>query len=264
MSGKKRDLSIPWPFAPSEVALNRDTNLLKLVAMLTMVCDHAGKMFFPQYRILRIIGRIAFPIYAYCLAVGCVYTRNPLNYLKRIALLALISQPLYAVALNHSVQQMYAVSFADQPLRAAWNFYINSWVAKPCILVTLAFGLMLIWSIRERQLVLTAAVFILTWLIRDKLDYGMRGIVLMLLFYLLCERRWLSLPCVLAFMLWWGLKSSGYSLFGVSFGIQAFAILALPLIYIRTKSGIKLPKWLFYGFYPAHLILIYLLDHFVL
>ena len=92
----------------------------------------------------------------------------------------------------------------------------------------------------------------------------MRGIVLMLLFYLFCTRRWLSLPCVLAFMLWWGMRSSGYNLFGVSFGIQTFAILALPLIYIRTNSGLKLPKWLFYGFYPAHLILIYLLDHFVL
>ena len=96
MSGKRRDLSIPWPFAPAEVALNRDTNLLKLVAMLTMLCDHAGKMLFPQYPVMRIIGRIAFPIYAYCLAAGCVYTRNPLNYLKRIVLLALIS-PLYSL-----------------------------------------------------------------------------------------------------------------------------------------------------------------------
>ena len=263
MAGKRRDLSIPWPFAPSEVALNRDTNLLKLVAMLTMLCDHAGKMLFPQYPVMRIIGRIAFPIYAYCLAAGCVYTRNPLNYLKRIVLLALICQPLYAVSMGHSVQQMYAVSFAEQPLKAVWNFYIYSW-NKPSILVALSFGLILIWTIRERQLVVTAAVFILCWLIQGKLDYGMRGIVLMLLVYLFCSRRWLSLPCVLAFMLWWGMRSSGYNLFGVSFGIQTFAILALPLIYIRTNSGLKLPKWLFYGFYPAHLILIYLLDHFVL
>ena len=104
MAAKQRkDLSIPWPFAPLEVALNRDTNLLKLVAMITMLCDHAGKMLFPQYRIMRIIGRIAFPIYCYCIAAGCVYTRNPLNYLKRIVLLALISQPIYAVALDHEI-----------------------------------------------------------------------------------------------------------------------------------------------------------------
>ena len=103
MAGKRRDLSIPWPFAPNQVRLNMDTGFLKLVAMLAMFCDHAGKMLFPQYRIMRIIGRLAFPIYAYCLAVGCVYTRNPLSYLKRIVLLALISQPLYAVSLSHTV-----------------------------------------------------------------------------------------------------------------------------------------------------------------
>ena len=101
MAASKRDLSIPWPFAPQKVDLNSDTNLLKLIAMITMFVDHAGKMLFPQYPIMRIVGRIAFPIYAYCLAAGCVYTRNPLNYFKRIVLMALISQPLYAVALAH-------------------------------------------------------------------------------------------------------------------------------------------------------------------
>ena len=103
-------------------------------------------------------------------------------------------------------------------------------------------------------------MFILCWLIQGKLDYGMRGIVLMLLFYLLCTRRWLSLPCVLAFMLWWGMRGSGYSLFGVSFGIQTFAILALPLIYLPLRTGIRVPKYVSYLFYPAHLALIYLLT----
>ena len=91
MAKQRTDLSIPWPFASTEVALNRDTNLLKLVAMLAMLCDHAGKILFPQYHVMRIIGRFAFPVYAYCLAVGCVYTRNPLKYLKRLVLAALIS-----------------------------------------------------------------------------------------------------------------------------------------------------------------------------
>ena len=92
----------------------------------------------------------------------------------------------------------------------------------------------------------------------------MKGLILMLLFYLLCSKWWLSLPCVLAYMVWWGLQGRGYNLFGISFGSQMFAICALPLIYFHTKSGIKLPKWLFYAFYPAHLILIYCLDKFVM
>ena len=262
MAGKRRDLSIPWPFAPTAVNLNGDTGLLKLVAMLAMLCDHAGKMLFPQYPVMRIIGRLAFPIYAYCLAVGCVYTRNPLNYLKRIVLLALISQPIYAVSMAHTVSAMYAVPFAEQPVQAALNFYLYSW-AKPSILVTLALGLILIWTLRERQLIFTAAMFVFLWLVQGRLDYGMKGIVLMLLFYVFCSRRWLSLPIVAAFMLWWGLDGGRYELFGVQFGIQMFALCALPLVYVHTRTDLRLPKWMFYAFYPAHLALIFVLKRFV-
>lgn len=263
MANRKPDLSIPWPFAPSVVKLNNDTNLLKVIAMIAMLCDHAGKMLFPQYRIMRIIGRMAFPIYAYCLAVGCVYTKNPLRYLGRIVLLALISQPLYAVSMGHSTPSMYALSFTEQPIRAALNFYIESWTKKPSILVALALGMLLIWTLRERKLVFTAALAVFIWLVQDKLDYGVKGIALMLLFYVFASRRWLSLPCVLAFMVWWGLQGSGYNVFGVRFSSQMFAIMSLPFIYLRTNTGIRLPKWLFYAFYPAHLVLILLLDKFV-
>ena len=263
MSGKKQEIRITYPFAPDRVSMNGDGNLLKVIAMLTMLCDHMGKMLFPQYAIMRIIGRLAFPIYAYSLAAGCVYTSDHLRYLKRIVLLALISQPLYAVSLAHTVPGMYSVSFAENPLKAVWTFYIKSW-NKPSILVALALGLIVIWTVRNRQFVLTAAMLVFCYLIQNKLDYGFKGVVLMLLFYLLCSKWWLSLPCVLAFMVWWGLQGSGYSLFGVKFGTQMFAVCALPFIYIHTKSGIKLPKWLFYAFYPAHLILIYCLDKFVM
>ena len=262
MAGNRRDLSIPWPFAPAQVNLNRDTGLLKLVAMIAMLCDHAGKMLFPQYPIMRIIGRLAFPIYAYCLAVGCVYTRSPLNYLKRLLLLALIVQPIYAVSMAHTSQAMYSVSFAEHPVQAVFSFYLNSW-SHPNILVSLALGLILIWSLRERQLIITAAMLVYCWLIRTKIDYGFNGIILMLLFYMFCTHRWLSLPLVLAFMLWWGVGSGSYSLFGVSFSTQTFAIFALPLIYVHTNTGIQLPKWVFYAFYPAHFVLIYLLNQFV-
>ena len=257
MPAKKSSLNIPWPFAPKEVRLNTDTNLLKLVAMATMLIDHTGKMFFAQYNIMRIIGRLAFPIYAYCIAVGCVYTHNRLKYLSRIVLLGLISQPFYAVALGHTTQRMYAVSFAENPLRAMLNFYVESW-AKPSILLTLAMGILVIWSIREKQLVFTAALALLVWKIQGSLDYGWRGVVLMVLFYLFCTRWWISLPVVLTYMIWWGMRSSSYELFGIRFGIQMFAIFALPLIYIPTYSKLRINKWIFYLFYPAHLIFIML------
>ncbi len=255
----KRNLSIPWPFEKMQIRLNTDTNLLKIIAMITMLIDHAGKMLFPQYRILRIIGRLAFPIYAYSLTVGCVHTRDMLRYVKRILFLALISQPLYALALNHEVPAMYARSFSQEPIAAALNFYIESW-ARPSILLSLALGLIILWSIRDRHIVITLSTLLLCWIIQGKLDYGFHGILLMLLFYLFSAVPLLSLPIVAAYMIAWGMESGGYTAFGISFGTQMFALLALPLIYIRTNSKIRLNKWVFYLFYPAHLALILALD----
>ena len=244
---------IAWPFAPKEVGLNRDTQLLKLVAMITMLIDHTGKMFFSQYGVMRIIGRMAFPIYAYCIAVGCVYSRNRLKYLNRIVLTGLVSQPFYAMALAHTTPRMFAVAFADNPLGAIVNFYVQSW-QTPSIMFTLALGLLAIWAIRDRQWVCALALALIVWKLNGAINYGWKGVALIALFYLFIRRWWLSLPVVLAYMLWWGLQGGGYQLFGVRFGIQMFALMALPLIYIPTFSRLKIGKWVFYLFYPAHLI----------
>lgn len=259
MASQKTASWLRWPFAHTRIGLNADTDLLKLVAMVTMLIDHLGKMCFPQYRIMRIIGRLAFPIYAYCIAVGCVYTRNHLKYLTRIVLIALISQPLYVVAMGHTNAQMYAVSFAEEPVRAAINFYVCSW-SKPSILLPLSLGIMIIWTIRERKIILTLAMMLVIWRIRGNLDYGWRGVTLMVLMYLFINHWWISLPVVFSFMFWWGSKGTGYELFGFKFGIQMFALLTLSMIYIPTYSRVRLNKWIFYLYYPAHLILVMFVD----
>ena len=255
----KRKSALSWPFAPKEVALNRDTDLIKLIAIIAMLCDHAGKMFFPQYRIMRIIGRLAFPMFAYCIAVGCVYSRNRFKYLTRIVLIGLVSQPFYAEALAHTTHSMYAVHFADAPLRAVLNYYVNCWQV-PNIMLTLALGLLVIWALRDRQIACLLALMLVVWKCQGAINYGWKGVALIALFYLFINRWWLSLPAVLAFMIWWGLDGSSHHAFGLSFGLQGFAILALPLIYIPTFSKLKLNKWVFYLFYPAHLIGIMLVE----
>ena len=266
MAKAAQELRIPWPFAPRAIDLNRDTSLLKVIAMITMLIDHAGKMLFPQYRVMRCIGRIAFPIYAYCIAVGCVYTKDALKYLRRVVVLALISQPIYAVAMDHTVPSMFSVPFAEHPLTAVANFYLGSW-NHPSILATLTFGIMIIWTIRNRQLALTAALFLLVWKIEGSLDYGMKGVLLMVLFYLFCMKWWISLPVMAAYMIWWGLQGSGYTLaiggLQIRHGIQMYAALALIPIYIHTRTRLKLNKYIAYAFYPAHLALILVLNQFV-
>ena len=61
--------------------LSLTSNQLKLLAMVTMTLDHIGVHLFPQCLFLRIIGRLAMPIYAYMIAEGCAHTRNRKQYL---------------------------------------------------------------------------------------------------------------------------------------------------------------------------------------
>ena len=248
-----------WPLAHKHVDLNPDSNLLKLLAIIFMVCDHTGKMLFHSNN-MRLLGRLSFPIFACGIAAGCVYTRSHVKYLSRLVMIGLISQPFYALALDHTVSSMYAVSFRDNPVLASLNFYVESW-HHPNIFLTLVLGLLVIWTIRDRHLWLTLGLALFIWKAQGHIDYGWKGVALIVLFYLFINRWWLSLPVIVAFMGWWGITAgSSYHLFGISFGMQTFALLALPIIYIHTRSGLKINKWVFYLFYPGHLIGMLLIE----
>jgi len=239
------------------VRLNTDTGFLKLVAIITMAIDHTGAAILPQYPILRVIGRIAFPIFAYSMAVGCVYTRDMRRYMLRMLLLALVSQPLYALGLNHTTPTMNAMRFDVDPLMNAVRWYLMSW-NRPSILVSLMAGMLLIWCFKDKRYALAAVFAAVILYFQAYLDYGWRGIALMLLFYAFLEYPGASFAWVLGFMLWWGISGGGgYRAGSLSFSTQTFAVLALPLIYLPTRTNLKLPKWFFYLFYPAHLAALY-------
>ena len=76
---------------------------LKLIATIAMILDHLAIIFFSStsfiYLILRIIGRISFPIYAFLIVEGFFHTKSLTKYLSRLILLAFISEPIYDYAL---------------------------------------------------------------------------------------------------------------------------------------------------------------------
>ena len=239
--------------SPSCVRTNQDTGLIKLIACICMFVDHAGKMLFPRYTVMREIGRLAFPLFAYGIAVGAVYTQNPAKYLSRVVSLALVCQPLYVVALAHENHAMYAVPFSKAPLSAIVNFYMNSW-KKPSILFALALGLLIILCLRHRQWALALGVYVLCWRLSSYLDYGIHGIHLMLLFYLFCQHPAACFAAAFSFMFWWSMQGSGYTFFGIRFGLRVFSLPAVAFACLPLKRRLHLPKWFIYGFYPAHLV----------
>ena len=65
--------------------------VLKLIAAVSMLCDHAGLILFPSVPVLRLIGRLAFPIYAYLIVNGYQKTSSVKRYLTRLIAFAAIS-----------------------------------------------------------------------------------------------------------------------------------------------------------------------------
>lgn len=231
---------------PSRVRLNQNTGLIRLIACICMAIDHFGKMCFPHIPQMRLVGRLAFPLFAYGIAVGAVYTRDPIKYLSRIVLLALISQPLYAIALAHESSAMYAVPLFDNPLLCIWRFYQGSW-QKPSILMSLALGLCIMICLKKRRWALAFGVYMLCSRFSSDLDYGMNGIHLMLLFYLFAEHPAAALALVSFHMITWAHTT------GTTFSTQIYALPAGILACLPIKGNLRLPRWFIYGFYPAHL-----------
>ena len=236
------------PLSP-RTAGNENTAFLKAIAIACMIVDHVGAIFFPRYLELRLIGRLAFPLFAWCLVVGCCYTRNIWRYALRIALLALISQPFYGL------------------LWQRWN---------TCC--TLLIGLLAIAGIRKKwhgsqfwdPFLEVAEDCVVS------IDYNWRGVVFILMLYA-CrnDRRSLTVGMI-AFCLFWSQDSltltyflgmptllyipslpGANSLLAVITQVQFYAVLALPLILMRRpRSEVEIPKAIPYAMYPLHLLLI--------
>ena len=71
------------------------SNSLKMIGAAAMLVDHVGLMFFPEITLLRILGRLAYPIFAFMIAEGCAHTGNRGRYFLRVFVLAAVCQIVY-------------------------------------------------------------------------------------------------------------------------------------------------------------------------
>ena len=217
-------------------------NQLKILALIAMTADHVGLQLLPQHGILRIIGRLAFPIFAYMIAEGCTYTRNRKRYLGTLAVMAALFQIVYFVAMD-SVYQGIFVTFT---LSVSLIFAIDRARTKktvPAILLAVGVGLAVLF--------LTAVLPGLLPRTDYDVDYGLWGVLLPVTVYLVPGRMW-KLTATALMLIPLALEWNGY---------QWYALLALiPLALYSGKRGKYKMKNLFYIYYPAHLVVIWLLD----
>lgn len=165
----------------NEIRGNLDTGLLKIIALVCMIIDHAGVRLLGNATEWRLIGRIAFPLYLWCMVVGACYTHSPAHYALRLLAVGLISQPCFMLGLNHG-----------------WN-QLN-------VFFTLLLGYLGIWGIRENRygspiwaplLALAVPCFV-------SMDYGWRGVLLAMLLYAARKNRGAVAAVMVAFCLFWG------------------------------------------------------------
>ena len=245
----------------ADVKSSQATDILKIIAVITMIIDHIGAVFYPQYRILRYIGRVAFPLYAYCIAVGCAATRDIRKYALRMFASAMLIQPLYVTSMNHL--KMLSFDWAHNFYRLDLIFRHYYLTDHHVIHFTLLLGILVIWTIRDRKYPLTALMLAVCWYTQSYYDYGMYGIYLMVMFYAFLDRPLASVVWVGLYMAWYGLNGTITTRLyplptRISVLSQFYALTALPLIYLPMKSRFRLNKWIYYALYPAHLVVFYL------
>ena len=216
-------------------------SMLKLIAVLCMVIDHAALILWPVlwffripltffgktvsvYWILRRIGRLAFPIFCFLIAEGFSHTRDQKKYGLRLLIFAFISEIPFN--LMHSGNILHS---GNQ------NVYF-----------TLFLGLMMIYAYENigkelwKYLAMTA-VGTLATLLRP--DYGLRGVILMFVIHLLQRKP--AAQAVISYPL-------------LSGGPAAFAAFVPINLYNGKRGFIQGPvlKFLFYIFYPLHILIL--------
>lgn len=221
--------------------LGLTNNQLKIIAMISMLLDHVGVILFPQVRWLRIAGRLAYPIFAYMIAEGCNHTKNRTRYFLQIGGLAAVCQLVYYIA-DGSLYQSILVTFSLSILciYAIDNFQKHKGILSGA-LAMIVFGVV---TYTCRVLPRKIAGF--------DVDYGFLGVMLPVVVYLVPNK--IGKLCAAGVLLV-AMCSSYLN------DIRWFALLALPLLLLyNEKRGKARLKYLFYIFYPTHLVAIYLLD----
>lgn len=221
-------------------------NSLKIIALITMTIDHVGMMLFPDYIWMRIIGRIAFPVFAFMIAEGCRYTHNRLRYLLQIALMGIAMQIVSFIATGSLYQSVfisftlailliYAIEYAMENTHKTHRK--TAWLGVVFLAAVIKFLCLILPDILYQT--------------DYDIDYNIVGILLPVVCYFAKNRKYR----ILVF-------SAGLIMLSMFYGgIQWFCLLAIPLIGMyNSKKGTLPLKNLFYIYYPVHLGVIFAIE----
>ena len=222
---------------------------LKLIACITMLLDHVGFALihtpYPVYAVLRIIGRMAFPIYCFLIAEGVYHTKSPKKYLLRLLVLAIITEPIYDLMC-----------------------FKNAWfIRKQSVMVTLLLGASMGLIMQRMPKYWMRLLVVIPFYFLTKLahcDYGANGLLMIALFTLtrnLPKRALWQIPlfgilCII-------MGGFTIQLPWRKVPVQWFAVAALiPISLYNGKKGSrnKVLNHAMNLFYPVHMAIIIIIN----
>ena len=205
---------------------------IKVFAAITMLIDHIGFVLFPNIVMFRIIGRLAFPLFAFQISIGFDKTKNREKYILRMLIFAIISQIPFTL--------MNSISGIPPKLNIGFTFLIS---------------LLLLYSLENVKPILGKVLCLIPILLTAyflEYDYYIYGIILVLLFYYSSKKT--SLMVSLMFV-----TVSIYSLCKKN-PVAPYTMFAIvPILFYNGKKGPDL-KWYFYAFYPLHMLILYVIS----
>ncbi len=237
---------------------------LKWLAVVTMIIDHAGFVIWPQIGLMRLIGRISFPLYIFLLVEGFYYTGSRGRYLSRLLILAFVSEIPFDMGLILSAGDIRFGMFTT-PLRqnVMWTlvlgfffmFFYEMLEKKICNKKTPRS------SIGEKTAVLLLslpATAVLTFAAeKAATDYRGYGVAAVIGCFL--AKKW-GAPYWFMFMVPVFILQSN-----PEWDSELFAAAAAPVLLLyQGDKGRSLPKYFFYAVYPVHLLILTAVKLFVL
>lgn len=215
--------------------------VLKIIAIVTMFIDHLGYALYGKFSPLNYIGRLAFPIFAFGISEGYIHTKSKKNYLMRLFLFAIVSQAPF---------MFFRSMFTS-------DFSLN-------IFFTLFIGLVAIIGYEQSKNKSVGLLLVICLgLTADalKMDYGYFGIFTIFIFHIFKDKKMLmNLSFIALCLLKYVPLFIRYN-FYIPYLILCLCTI-LSLVFINLYNGKKGPntKYLLYGFYPVHLILLYVFN----
>lgn len=209
---------------------------LKLLAMFSMIFDHVGFMFMQNndllYYSFRTIGRLAFPIFAFQLAIGYSHSKNKEKHIVRMLIFAVLSQLPYFIYVQTAIPGIeHLLNIGFTFLLALLGMYA---IDKNDTIISKIFSL--------------AIVLILSYVL--PVDYGIFGVLLCLTFYIFKDHKYLNLLSSALIIITKVIIEKNMVKYAMIYAL-------LPIYLYNGKKGLdnKFSKYLFYIFYPAHLLL---------